>query len=105
MRENPELTVVGEASDADALLSQALALQPDLILLEWGLSDRPAGQLLAALRALNPSARVIVLSWRPGSEQDALAAGADRFVSKADGPEELVSALGCFVEKRDHQTV
>jgi DNA-binding NarL/FixJ family response regulator len=93
IREKPNLTVVGDVSDANDLLVQALALQPDLILLEWELSDWAAGKLLSELRRLDLAARVVVLSWQPGSEQDALDAGADCFVNKASGPQELLSAL------------
>lgn len=96
------MTIVGEASGADTLLSQALTLQPDLILLEWELAGWPVDKLLSALRALDLSARVIVLSWQPESEQAAMDAGADGFVSKASGPEELVAALRRLKSKRDH---
>lgn len=87
IEEEPGLTIVGEASEVDSLLSQAVALQPDLILLEWELDGRPGDKLLSALRALDLPARVVVLSARQESERDALAAGADSFVNKADGPE------------------
>ena len=93
IREASGLTVVGEASDAENLLSQAQSLQPDLILLEWELPGRLGGDLLSSLRALNHQPRVIVLSHRPESEEAALAADADAFVSKADPPERLLSAL------------
>jgi CheY-like chemotaxis protein len=36
---------------------------------------------------------VIVLSGQPEAEQDALDAGADAFVSKADPPEQLLAAM------------
>jgi DNA-binding NarL/FixJ family response regulator len=101
MREELELTVVGEVSDASTLLSQASALQPDLILLEWGLSDWPTGKLLSELRSLDLGARVVILSWQPGTEQDALDAGADGFVSKTNGAEQLLVALRPYVGKQN----
>jgi two-component system nitrate/nitrite response regulator NarL len=100
MQEEPELTVVGEASDADMLLSQALLLRPDVILLEWELVGMPASKLLLALRALDLVVQVIVLSWQPDSRQAALVAGADDFVSKANGPEPLLVALRQVIKAR-----
>lgn len=91
--EVPGLRIVGEVWDADALLREASTLQPDLILLDWELHGMPAGKPISALRGLNLSARVIVLSWRPDSERGALAAGADGFVSKASGPERLLNVM------------
>ena len=101
IQESPEFTVIGEASDVDTLLSRALALHPDLVLLEWELAGQPVGQALPALKALGLRARVVVLSWQPGSEQAALDAGADGFVSKANGPETLLATLRRLMETQD----
>lgn len=93
IEEEPGLSIIGEVSEAETLLSQALTLQPDLILLEWELDGWPADKLLCALRALELPSQVVVLSRRPESEGGAMAAGADGFVGKADGPEQLLMVL------------
>lgn len=93
IKEEPRLVVAGEATDAETLLSLAQALRPDLILLEWELPGRPARDLLSTLYALNNSCQVIILSRHPECETAALEAGADAFISKAAGPEELLAAL------------
>ena len=93
LKEEPDLTVIGEVSERKDLLAQAQALHPELILLEWELLGQRAGKLLAALYTLNGPVKVIVLSRQAECEQAALAAGADAFVSKADGPEQLLAAL------------
>lgn len=100
MEEESGVRIVGEVSNVEALISQALALQPDLILLEWELQGCPGNNLLCGLRALNLRTHVIVLSWRPECEKDALAAGADGFVSKANGPEQLLAVLGETIGRR-----
>ncbi|MFO7917589.1 MAG: response regulator transcription factor [Anaerolineae bacterium] len=91
--EEPDLHIVGEVSKVETLLSQTRGLQPDLILLSWELEGCPGEKLLCDLCALGLPTRVIVLSWRPECEQDALAAGADGFVCKAAGPQPLLAAL------------
>ena len=93
IREEPGLTVVGEVSKTEDLLSQAQALRPEVILLEWELPGQPADELLSVLRALVLQSRVIVLSQRAESEEAALAAGADAFISKATPPEQLLTTL------------
>ena len=93
IREEPGLTVVGEVSDSEHLITQARTLQPDLIILEWELPNRSSEELLVLLAALNHGSQVIVLSRRPEARQAALDAGAGAFVSKADAPEQLLAAL------------
>jgi DNA-binding NarL/FixJ family response regulator len=99
--QEPGVTVVGEAEDAEQALKLATGGQPDLVLLDWELPGQPAadasagtGQhLLPALRARRPCLKVVALSGRPEARQAALAAGADAFVSKGDPPEQLLAAL------------
>ncbi len=85
------MQVVGEAADAAALRAQAQDTAPDLLLLDWALAD--AGAAVAGLRTLLPRLRIVVLSAHPEARSQALAAGADAFVSKADAPAQLVTAL------------
>ena len=101
LRQEPGVTVVGEADDVERALALVDEQRPDLVLLDWELPDlrvvgpaKPAGdRLLPALRAHCPGARVIALSGRPEARQAALDAGADVFVSKGDPPERLLEAV------------
>jgi two-component system nitrate/nitrite response regulator NarL len=93
IHEEPGWVVVGEVSRGEYCLSGALALQPDLILLEWELPGRPADEMLSALHALSARPRVIVLGGRPELRETALVTGADAFVCKTDPPEYLLAAL------------
>jgi DNA-binding NarL/FixJ family response regulator len=86
-------SVVGEAADAESLLAQVEAAQPDLVLLDWSLQSSERLALLPALRGRCPGLAVVALSGQPEAEQDALDAGADAFVSKADPPERLLAAI------------
>jgi DNA-binding NarL/FixJ family response regulator len=115
--EEPGLIVVGEVCRADELLDQAIATQPDLVLLDWelpGLSTTaraepmPVGQveharhhLLVILHALHSRPKVVALSGRPEASQTALVAGVDAFVSKADPPERLLTTLRAFDRDAD----
>jgi DNA-binding NarL/FixJ family response regulator len=87
------MQVVGEATAAVDLWTQVQDAWPDLLLLEWGLLGTGASAALVSLHARYPQMRVIVLSCRPEERQQALAAGADAFVCKADSPEQTLKTL------------
>lgn len=86
---------VTEAGSSGELLDGVASFCPDLVLLDWELSDMGPEQLLPHLRAACPRSVVVALSGRPESRQAAIIAGADAFVSKGDPPERLVEALRC----------
>ena len=93
LERQPGLSVIGEAVDATDLITQTKTTQPDLLLLGWELPDLAGGDSLGALRQVCPDLSVVVLSCRPEARRNALAAGADEFVSKADPPERLLVAI------------
>jgi DNA-binding NarL/FixJ family response regulator len=97
--QEPEQLAIHETADLDGLARQVKDFQPDLVLLDWELPGRPAAALLLMLHNLTYHPRVIVLSTRPESEQDALAAGADAFVSKSDPPERLLKSFRRLVQE------
>jgi DNA-binding NarL/FixJ family response regulator len=96
LEQEPEMSVVGEAAAAEALLAQADAIQPDLVLLDWELPGSHATDLLAALRVRCCRTIVVALSGRPEAYQEALESGVDAFVSKGEPPERLLAALHAF---------
>ena len=96
IEEEADLTQVGEVTNSEQLVQQARTLRPEMILLEWELPGQPAEDLLAALSNSNHGTRLIVLGRHSEAEQDALAAGADAFVSKAGAPQKLLAALRRF---------
>lgn len=99
LKEEPGMKVVAEVAEAKALLAQIRATQPDLVLLDWGLPGLGAVGSLPALRLVCPHLAVIVTSGRPEAGREALAAGADAFVSKVDPPEHLLAALNIFARR------
>ena len=96
LEHEPGMRVVGEAAEAEALLAQQTAIQPDLVLLDWELPGLRPAYLLAALR-IRRRTIVIALSGRPEARQEALNAGVDAFVSKGEPPERLLATLYAFI--------
>jgi DNA-binding NarL/FixJ family response regulator len=90
----PDVVVVGEASDGAAALAQVTELGPDVLLLDLGLAGDGLA-LLARAREQSPSTRILILSMHGDGQhvRSALDAGASGYVVKGAGVEALVSAL------------
>ncbi len=82
-----------EAGGLDSLFSKAGTGKPDLLLLDWELSNHGMTDAVARVRRLAPGISIIVLSSRPEAEKSAAAAGVDAFVSKGDNSDKLLSAI------------
>jgi two-component system KDP operon response regulator KdpE len=82
------------AVDGAQALAAASEHRPDLVLLDLGLPDMDGVQVIAGLRAWT-QVPIIVLSARHGPEDkvEALDAGADDYVTKPFGLEELLARL------------
>jgi CheY-like chemotaxis protein len=87
--------VVGEAADGMDAVEQAQALQPDVVLLDIAMPRMDGLEALPLIRAAVPNVHVIVLSGfsRDTLEDDALAAGAERYLLKGIRTNELLEAI------------
>jgi DNA-binding NarL/FixJ family response regulator len=91
----PDMKVIAEAGDGEAAVQQALALKPDVVVMDISM---PGMNGLAATRALkkaHPEARIVTLT-RHGDDaylQELLRAGASGYVLKRSAPTELLQAI------------
>lgn len=84
---------MGEAATPLGLRRQIQRVQPDVLVVDWGLiADGPDG-LVSILHGVCPSLRVLALHVRTEVREVALASGADGFVGKGEGPDQIVRAL------------
>lgn len=90
-----ELEAVGEASSGDEGIKLALALDPDLILLDLNMHGMSGIDTLKALRTADVFSRVLVFTVSDNHEDvvSALKAGADGYLLKDTEPEELLAAI------------
>ena len=91
----PGMEVVGEAGTVREAVTQTRHLQPDVVVLDIRL---PGGSGLDACRQIKeyrPETRIIILTSFPDDEVifDAIACGADGYVLKEIGSDELIRAL------------
>jgi DNA-binding NarL/FixJ family response regulator len=86
-------SIVDEAAEIRGLIIKAGEVKPDLVLLDWELSNLRVSDIIPLLRVICPELKIVALSGRPESSKAALEAGADAFVSKGDQPEVLLEAI------------
>jgi DNA-binding NarL/FixJ family response regulator len=92
-----EMQVVGEAATADAALSQALLLRPDVIVLDVDLRGESAVPIISELHRRLPEATVVILTASTSDRLvvEAVEAGARGFLTKdMDGETLRRSILG-----------
>ena len=89
-------TIVAEVEDAESLTTKIRETLPDLVLLEWELSQEINGKVISSLKEDHPQMKVVVLSGQPKWRKAALNAGADDFVSKGDSPDRLMMMLNRY---------
>jgi two-component system NarL family response regulator len=90
-----DLTVVGEASDADQAVARAKELQPDVVLLDVRMPGRSGIEVCAELVAAAPGLRVVMLTISDDEDDlyAAVRAGASGYLLKEISPEDVVAAV------------
>jgi DNA-binding NarL/FixJ family response regulator len=90
-----DLTVCGEAGDAEHALEAIPSLKPDLVLVDITLPGKSGLELVKDLRALNGGVKLLVLSMHDQAlyASRVLRAGGDGYIMKQEDPEEVVHAI------------
>lgn len=91
----PDLEVVGEASDGAVALDQVAALDPDVVLMDIRMPGTDGIEATRRVVAEHPGTRVLVLTTFDVDEYAfaALRAGASGFLLKSARPDELTDAI------------
>jgi DNA-binding NarL/FixJ family response regulator len=95
LSEQPDLEIVGVVSTADAAVTLARRLRPNVVVLDGGLPDADGASTAAAIRAANSQTEVVMLSGL-GDERlvvGAVEAGCAAFLTKDKTSSELVAAI------------
>jgi DNA-binding NarL/FixJ family response regulator len=89
------IRLVGEAADGLEAEAKALALKPDIVLLDISLPLRDGIETARAIRARLPDTRIIVLTaWAdPDKLIEAINAGAEGYITKDMPPHKLIAAI------------
>ena len=88
-----EIEVVGEAADGREAVQMVRECQPDVVLMDVRMPQTDGLEATRRIKAHWPRVRVVVVSMYTTHGTQALAAGADRFLSKGCPVEELLEAI------------
>ncbi len=86
---------VETAADAKEALDIGVSFAPDVLIVDWMLSDDTDGlQIAEALRAVNPNVQIIVVTGYPSDDLEARveAIPAAQYITKPYRPGELIAA-------------
>ena len=91
----PDLKVIGQASNARNAMATLEKLEPDLILLDLSLPDKSGLDLVKDLRAVHSDVALLVISMHDETlyAERLLRAGATGYVMKEEGPEKILQAI------------
>ena len=95
LQDAPDLEVAAMVGTAAEALEAAGCLQPDVVLLDLRLPDRPGISIVGDLRHLAPEMRVVVLTsyGQDRAVVAALAAGVDAFLTKTADSGALIDTI------------
>ncbi|MGY4707276.1 response regulator [Candidatus Bipolaricaulota sp. J31] len=95
LKTEPGIEVVGEARDGEDALHKALALKPDVVLMDLVMPVMDGVQATRALKERLPGAKVLVLTSFAEDRRivAAIEAGAAGYLLKDSSPEDLVRAI------------
>lgn len=91
----PDLDVVGNASNVSQAISQALQLQPDLILMDYGLPDGTGLEATRTILQEQPDINIVFMTVHEDEDRliAAIRSGARGYLHKSVPVEELFSML------------
>lgn len=93
--EEPDIEVVGEASNSGEVIDSLWKHGCDLVLLDIGMPGRSGLEIISEIKQIRPNVGVLILSIYPEEQYAvrALRAGASGYLTKASAPIELIHAI------------
>jgi two-component system response regulator NreC len=91
----PDMSVVAEAGDGESAIAQALAVKPDVIVMDISMPGMTGLVATRKLKKLQPDAVIVTLTRHSDDAylQELLRAGVKGYVLKQSPPTELVQAI------------
>lgn len=99
---DPDICVVGEASDRDEAIAVVHQTEPDLVVLDLNMKGASGLEILSYLKDEDPSRRIVILTVSDNGKDltASIQAGADGYFLKDMEPEEFLSNIRQTLEGR-----
>ncbi len=93
--DEPDIQIIGEASNGSEVLEFLMKNPCDLVLLDLAMPKRTGLDVINEIRQIQPHIAILVLSIYPEEQYAvrALRAGASGYLTKASAPNELIKAM------------
>ena len=100
----PEMQTIGEAADGREAVKLALALKPDVVIMDVAMPGLNGIEATHQIVTENPGVRILALSMHSGNRfvEQILKAGASGYVLKDKAFEELASAVATVMSGRTY---
>jgi two-component system, chemotaxis family, protein-glutamate methylesterase/glutaminase len=104
LREESDLTVVGETADGRETVASAATLKPDVVVMDVSMPELDGIEATRRICSKNPQSKVLILSAQKDDEsiRRAFEAGAVGFLSKQKAYDELVQAIRTIVSTGEY---
>ncbi|MBN1317352.1 MAG: response regulator transcription factor [Anaerolineales bacterium] len=91
----PDMVVIGEATDGEQAIEMALSSQPDVILMDLVMPKMGGTDAIVQIKQRNPSAQILVLTSFAEDNQvyQAVKSGALGYLLKNSSPRDLIQAI------------
>ena len=91
----PDLEIVGAAADGKAAITEVDRVVPDIVIIDLSMPRTDGATAIADIKRRHPDIGVVVLTFHKDDAHihSALLAGADAYVLKGDGRDDLLSAI------------
>lgn len=96
----PWIREVKTAAEGKQALVMIPEIKPDVIIMDLRMPERTGLETLGLLKATYPQTKIIALSLYSQYALQALAAGADEFVSKGDSAASLLTTIKTVVNRK-----
>jgi EAL domain-containing protein (putative c-di-GMP-specific phosphodiesterase class I) len=95
LRDDPQIAVVGTALTAEQGIGVTREQRPDIVIVDYSLTDMDAPEAIKLLRTVHPDVKIITLSGseRPGALYASIRAGSSGWVKKTRAIQELRNAV------------
>jgi DNA-binding NarL/FixJ family response regulator len=101
-----ECDVVATVFDSTTLLTEARRVHPDIVVLDLSMPPLTGTEAIQAIRAVDPSVKIIVVTMWEDAEiaAEAFRAGVSAYVLKNCAASELLDAVHCVMQQRSYVT-